>query len=86
MHDRYLLLRRFHDLSLEDRFLLDTWTQNYPLLGQAHRLKEQYLQDSVVAIHQALPSAEQLENLTRGIEQLVQDVQSGKFRKGITDQ
>jgi len=42
MHDRYLLLRRVHDLSPEDRFLLESWTKNYPLLGQAHQLKENF--------------------------------------------
>lgn len=44
MHDRYLLLRRFHELSPEDRFVLETWTKNYPLLGQAHQLKEQFFE------------------------------------------
>jgi transposase len=42
MHDRYLLLRRLRDLSPEDRFLLESWTRNYPLLGQAHQLKEDF--------------------------------------------
>ncbi len=42
MHDRYLLLRRQHDLTPEQCFLLETWTKNYPLLGQAHQLKEQF--------------------------------------------
>lgn len=44
MHDRFLLLRREHDLSPEERFLLESWTQNFPLLGQAHALKEQFFQ------------------------------------------
>ena len=42
MHDRYLLLRRVHDLEPEDRFLLESWTKNYPLLDQAHQLKESF--------------------------------------------
>ena len=44
MHDRYLLLRRFHELSPEDRFVLETWTKNYWLLGQTHQLKEQFFE------------------------------------------
>jgi transposase len=40
MHDRFLLLRRERDLSPEDRFVLESWTRNFPLLGQAHQLKE----------------------------------------------
>jgi transposase len=44
MHDRFLLLRRVHDLEPEDRFVLEAWTQNYPLLGQAHQFKEQFFQ------------------------------------------
>ena len=42
MHDRFLLLRRLHDLSPEDRFVLESWTKNFPLLGQAHQLKEDF--------------------------------------------
>ena len=42
MHDRFLLLRRERDLSPEDRFILEIWTRSYPLLGVAHRLKEQF--------------------------------------------
>jgi len=42
MHVRFLLLRRQHDLTSEQLFLLETWTRNYPLLGQAHQLKEQF--------------------------------------------
>jgi transposase len=42
MHDRFLLLRRLHDLSPEDRFVLESWTKNFPLLGQAHQLKENF--------------------------------------------
>lgn len=44
MHDRFLLLRRLHDLKPEERFVLEAWTQNYPLLGQAHLFKEQFFE------------------------------------------
>lgn len=55
MHDRYLLLRRLHDLSPEDRFLLESWTRNYPLLGQAHQLKEDFF---AIYDHQTCEQAE----------------------------
>lgn len=42
MHDRYLLLRRKHDLKPEELFLLESWIKNIPLLGQAYELKEQF--------------------------------------------
>ena len=54
MHDRYLLLRRKRDLTPEQLFLLETWTQNYPLLGLAHQLKEQFFE---VYDHQTLEEA-----------------------------
>jgi transposase len=40
MRDRFILLRREKDLTAKDRLLLDVWTSNLPLLGQAHTLKE----------------------------------------------
>ena len=40
MHDRFLLLRRAHDLTPEEQFVLESWTENMPLLGQAYTLKE----------------------------------------------
>jgi transposase len=42
MRDRYILLRREKDLDAKDRLLLDVWTSNLPLLGQAHILKEAF--------------------------------------------
>lgn len=41
MHDRFVLLRREADLKPEQREKL-TWVQVYPLLGEAHRLKEAF--------------------------------------------
>ncbi|MCL2589388.1 MAG: ISL3 family transposase [Betaproteobacteria bacterium] len=55
MHDRFVLLKREHDLNDEDRLNLDCWAKNYPELGEAHRLKEQFY-----AIYDAeLPSVAQ---------------------------
>ena len=42
MHDRFILLRRESELTDQQRFNLDGWTKNYPLLGEAYRLKEEF--------------------------------------------
>ena len=40
--DRFLLLRRAHDLNDFDRLKLETWTNAYPELGAAYVLKERF--------------------------------------------
>ncbi len=40
--DRFILLHRKRDLDNEDLFILDTWTKNFPQLGQAYELKEEF--------------------------------------------
>jgi len=40
--DRFILLRRNKDLKERDLLILQTWTENYPLLGQAYKLKEDF--------------------------------------------
>lgn len=42
MHDRFILLKREHDLTEQEAFLLSGWALNYPLLGEAYRLKESF--------------------------------------------
>ena len=42
MHDRFILLRRQDQLTDQESFNLDGWTKNYPLLGEAYRLKEEF--------------------------------------------
>ncbi|RMR16835.1 hypothetical protein ALP90_200185 [Pseudomonas amygdali pv. ulmi] len=42
MHDRFLLLKREHHLTDKEAFILDGWVKNYPLLGEAYRLKEAF--------------------------------------------
>jgi transposase len=42
MHDRFVLLKRARDLNDKERLLLDGWTLNYPELGAAYRLKEDF--------------------------------------------
>ncbi len=42
MHDRFVLLKRERTLNDEERLSLDSWTKNYPALGEAYRLKEAF--------------------------------------------
>lgn len=42
MHDRFVLLRREASLKSEQREKLESWSKVYPLLGEAHRLKEDF--------------------------------------------
>jgi transposase len=42
MHDRFVLLKRERDLNDRERLLMDGWTKNYPELGLAYRLKEDF--------------------------------------------
>ncbi len=44
MHDRFVMLKRKRDLSDEERLNLDGWTKNYPALGEAYRLKEDFFE------------------------------------------
>lgn len=40
--DRFILLHRKRDLDDQDLFILDTWAKNFPQLGQAYELKEEF--------------------------------------------
>ncbi len=42
MHDRFLLLRRPHDLQPMEQVLVESWTRNLPLLGDAYQAKEAF--------------------------------------------
>lgn len=42
MHDRLVLRKRERDLNDKERSALHGWTKNYPELGEAYRLKEQF--------------------------------------------
>ena len=44
MHDRFVLLKRNHELNDEQAFLLDGWCKNYPELGLAYQQKEAFFQ------------------------------------------
>ena len=40
LHDRFVLLKRLHNLTDEEYLKFSGWINNFPLLGQAHTLKE----------------------------------------------
>lgn len=42
MHDRFLLIKRENDLEAFERLKLETWTRNFPLLGEAWQAKEEF--------------------------------------------
>ena len=42
MHDRFVLLKRAHDLGDKERLLLSGWTKNYDVIGIAYQLKEAF--------------------------------------------
>lgn len=54
MHDRFILLKRRHELDAVQEMLLQTWTTSFPELATAYQLKEAFfdiytLQDRMVA-------------------------------------
>jgi transposase len=42
MHDRFLLLRRAHDLDDREALIVKTWLQHFPKLETAYNLKESF--------------------------------------------
>lgn len=42
MRERFILLKRKHDLNERESFLLDTWLGNLPALKEAYELKEEF--------------------------------------------
>jgi transposase len=42
MHDRFMLLRREHELNAQQAFMVDSWSKLHPELGEAYRLKERF--------------------------------------------
>lgn len=42
MHDRFFLLKREDDLKPFERLKLESWTRNFPLLGEAWQAKEEF--------------------------------------------
>jgi len=52
MHDRFILLRRRRDLTEKDVLILETWIENFPILGTAYTLKESFYEIWEVATQQ----------------------------------
>ena len=42
MHDRFILLKREDKLEPFQQLILETWTKNFPALGDAYRAKEEF--------------------------------------------
>lgn len=42
MHDRFYLLRRESELEPFQRLKMESWTRNFPALGEAHQAKEEF--------------------------------------------
>jgi transposase len=42
MHDRFILLKREHELSAQERFFLENWQLRHPALRDAYLLKEEF--------------------------------------------
>ncbi len=42
MHDRFVLLKRRHDLTDQEALLLSGWAENFPILKAAYELKEAF--------------------------------------------
>lgn len=42
MHDRFILLKREDNLEPFQRLTLESWTKNFPALGEAYRAKEEF--------------------------------------------
>lgn len=42
MHDRFILLKRESELNVKEVSLVSSWLNNYPELGEAYRLKEEF--------------------------------------------
>ncbi|ACD93957.1 ISL3 family transposase [Trichlorobacter lovleyi] len=43
MHDRFFLLKRESELKPFERLTLESWTRNFPVLGEAYQAKEDFL-------------------------------------------
>lgn len=74
MHDRFILLKREHDLNEQEILLLSGWTLNYPLLAQAYRLKEDFYK-----IYDAQSKHEAMASYTAWKESIPQELMSDYY-------
>ncbi len=69
MHDRFLLLRRPHDLDERETLILETWLGNFPRLETAYRLKEGFY-----TIYEASTEEDALSRYFAWLEQITPEV------------
>ena len=78
MHDRFVMLKREHDLTDQEALKLSGWLKNYPELGMAYRLKEDFFK-----IYDAKTKEEALERFAawdKGVPHHVRDAFSDLIR------
>jgi len=69
MHDRFLLLRRPHDLEEREMLVLEAWLKNFPQLETAYRLKEAFYR-----IYEAPTEEAALQKYFAWLEQITPEV------------
>lgn len=69
MHDRYLLLRRAHDLDEHEQMIVDAWLSNFPRLAAAYHLKESFYQ-----VYEAATEEEAFQRYFTWLNQITPDV------------
>jgi len=69
MHDRFLLLRRPHDLDEHDTLVLEAWLKNFPRLEAAYLLKEDFY-----SIYDAPTLEEALQHYFAWLGQMTPDI------------
>jgi transposase len=69
MHDRFLLLRRPHDLDERETLVLEAWLKNFPRLETAYRLKETFY-----GIYEATTEEEAFQRYFAWLNQITPDV------------
>lgn len=68
-HARFILLRRGSELESQDRLILEVWTDRFPILGVAYRLKEEFYD-----IYEAESREEALECYCEWCDKVTDDV------------
>jgi len=69
MHDKYLLLRRAHDLDEREKLIVETWLKSFPQLSLAYHLKE-----SFYSIYEAETKEIALQRYFAWFEQITLDI------------
>ena len=69
MHDRFVMLKREDTLSDQEALLLSGWTKNFPTLGRAYQLKEDFFK-----IYDSKDKADALEKFAAWERSLTQEL------------